>query len=556
MAVFGTALLGLACRPNGAREKADLVLLNGAVYTVDADLPWAEAVAVRGGRIRAVGSSTEIRDWIGPETQVVELDGALVLPGFIDSHTHFLSGGFALARIQLRDAESREEFVARIRAKAEELDKGRWILDGDWDHTVWLDSPRLPTKEWIDSVTPENPVCVNRLDGHMVFVNSLALKLAGIDRDTPTPQGGEIVKDPRTGEPTGILKDEAMELVTRHIPEPSPEDKKRAAQAALEHALSHGVTSIHDMSYRDDFSVYRDLLDQGLLSARLCVYIPVAEIKTDVPLEPPESSDPQRLKLGGLKGFVDGSLGSFTALFFEPYSDDLEKSGIMVADMYPEGIMEERLRAADRQGLQVAVHAIGDKANRKILDIFEAVFRDHGERDRRWRVEHAQHLHPDDIPRFGRLGVLASVQPYHAIDDGRWAEQKIGPRRTRTTYAFHSLLQGGATLVCGSDWTVAPLDPLTGIYAAVTRRTLDGKHPQGWVPQEKIGLEDAIRGYTLNGALAEFAEDIKGSITPGKLADLVVLDQNLFEIPPEDILQVRVRMTLVGGRILYENKGS
>lgn len=544
------ALLGLACQSNSGREKADLVLLEGAVYTVDPGLPWAEAVAVRDGRIQAVGSSTEIRDWIGPETRVLELKGAQVLPGFIDSHTHFLTGGFALAGIQLRDAGSREEFTARIQAKAEELDKGRWILNGDWDHTLF-DPPRLPVKEWIDRVTPDNPVCVNRLDGHMVFVNSLALELAGVGRDTPTPQGGEIVRDPETGEPTGILKDEAMSLVTRHIPEPSPEEKKQAARTALEHALSHGVTSIHDMAYRSDFAVYRDLLDSDLLSARLCVYIPISEIKTDAPLELTESGDPNFLKLGGLKGFVDGSLGSYTALFFEPYSDNPEKTGIMVADMYPEGIMEERLRAADRQGLQVAVHAIGDKANRIILDIFEAVFRDHGERDRRWRVEHAQHLHPDDIPRFGRLGVLASVQPYHAIDDGRWAEQKIGPRRARTTYAFRSLLQGGATLVCGSDWTVAPLDPLTGIYAAVTRSTLDGRNPQGWVPQEKIGLADVIRGYTLNGAVAEFAEDIKGSITPGKLADLVVLDRNLFEIPPEEILQAQVRMTLVDGRIRY-----
>lgn len=550
LVLFGLTLFGIACQSNTAREKADLALLDGTVYTVDPAMPWGEAVAVKGGRIVAVGSSAEIRGLIGPETQVLQLNGDLVLPGFIDAHTHFLSGGFALSAIQLRDAGSREEFIARIQAKAQELDKGRWILNGDWDHTLF-DPPQLPDKEWVDGLTPDNPVCVNRLDGHMVFVNSLALKLAGIDRETPTPQGGEIVKDPQTGEPTGILKDEAMGLVTRHIPEPSPEEKRQAARSALEHALAHGVTSIHDMSTRDDFAVYRDLLNDGLLSARLCVYIPISEIEPGVPLDPAESPDTERLKFGGLKGFVDGSLGSFTALFFEPYSDNPDTSGILVADMYPEGIMEKRLRAAERQGLQVAVHAIGDRANREILDIFERVFRDHGRRDRRWRVEHAQHLHPDDIPRFGRLGVLASVQPYHAIDDGRWAEEKIGPQRVKTTYAFRSLLREGVTLVCGSDWTVAPLDPLTGIYAAVTRRTLDGGHPQGWVPQEKIGPADAIRGYTLNGALAEFAEDSKGSITPGKLADLVVLDRNLFEIPPEEILKARVCMTLVGGRVVY-----
>ncbi len=554
LALLGCGLLFGACQSSSVRDAADLILLNGAVYTVDPALPWAEAVAVKEGRILAVGSSEEIRALAGGETEVVDLAGTLLLPGFIDAHTHFLNGGFSLADIQLRDADSREEFIARIRAYVEDpAAHGEWVVNGDWDHTLF-DPPQLPSRDWIDEFTPDTPVCVNRLDGHMVFANSRALELAGITMDTPTPKGGEIVKDPRTGEPMGIFKDEAMGLITKHIPEPSLDEKKNAARAALAHAASFGITSVHEMAYLDNFRVYRELLREGLLTARLCVYIPIAEIDGEAALELDVSPDRDWLKIGGLKGFVDGSLGSFTALFLEPYTDDPRKSGIQVADMYPEGIMENRIRAADRQGLQVAIHAIGDSANRIILDIFEKVVRENGERDRRWRIEHAQHLHPDDIARFGRWGILASVQPYHAIDDGRWAETKIGPRRARTTYAFRSLLEGGASLVCGSDWTVAPLDPLSGIYAAVTRRTLDGEHPQGWFPQEKIALEEAIKGYTLNGAGAEFAEDHKGTISPGKLADLVVLDRNLFEIPAEEINQVRVKMTISGGRIVYRSE--
>ena len=535
---------------DSGEPRADLILLNGAVYCVDPAQPWAQAIAVREGRILALGSSHEIRAYQDEATEVIDLNGALVLPGFIDAHTHFLNGGFALADIQLRDAASPDELIYRIRLKAEQLEKGDWILNGNWDHTQF-DQPILPVKEWIDDVTPDNPVCLNRLDLHMVFVNSLALNLAGITRGTRSPLGGEIVKDPATGEPTGILKDGAMSLVTDHIPEPGLKEKKQAARAALAHAASLGVTSVHDMAFLDNFEVYRELLSENELSARMCVYIPISTIDSG-PLHFPVSTNPDLLKIGGLKGFVDGSLGSFTALFFEPYTDSPEKSGILVADMYPEGIMEERIRKADQQGLQVAVHAIGDKANRVILDIFEKIAQENGERDRRWRVEHCQHLLPEDIPRFGRSHILASMQPYHAIDDGRWAENKIGPVRAQTTHALRSLMTDGALLVFGSDWTVAPLDPLSGIHAAVTRQTLDGQNPSGWIPQEKISLEKAVQGYTLNGAFTEFAEDRKGSISPGKLADLVVIDRNLFEIPAEEINQARVTMTIMGGRIVYQ----
>jgi len=547
--ILGFLALGISCLPDSEKAWADLILHNGSIYTVSPKQPWAEAVAIKGTRILAVGTSQEMLALKGDATSVEDLQGRLVLPGFIDAHTHFLNGGFALSSIQLRDAHSKAEFIARIAQKAQELEPGEWILNGDWDQTQF-DPPELPHKEWIDAITPQNPVCVNRMDGHMVFINSQALKIAGITQDTPVPKGGVLIRDPETDEPSGIFKDDAMDLISRHIPEPSLTEKKRAALNALKHATSLGVTSIHDMAYLDNYEVYSELLKENKLTARLTVYIPISGV--DSYPQQVSSGSPDLLKIGGLKGFVDGSLGSFTALFFDPYSDNPQKKGIMVSDMYPEGIMEERIRKADEAGLQVAIHAIGDRANSIILDIFENVMRSGEKRERRWRVEHAQHLRVDDFERFGRLQVLASIQPYHAIDDGRWAEIKIGRDRAQTTYAFRSLMEAGATLVCGSDWSVAPLDPISGIYAAVTRRTLDGKNPEGWIPSQKISLEDAIKGYTLNAAYSEFAEAEKGSIQTGKLADLVILDQNLFKIPPEAILDAKVWMTVFNGQILYK----
>ena len=543
--------LFVSCVSTSRGEMADLVLLNGVVWTVNPDQPWAEAVAIKGDKICNVGSTTGIEKMVGDRTLVIDLKGDFVLPGFIDSHTHFLDGGFGLSSIQLREAKSKEEFITLIAEKARELEKGDWILNGNWDHQQF-DPPELPTREWIDGVTPENPVCVNRLDGHMILVNSLALKLAGITKDTVTPPGGEIVKAAQSGELTGILKDAAMDLIMSHVPSSTLKEKLKAAESAINHANRLGITSIHDMAYTDNFEVYQELLKAKKLSARLYVYIQITDIDlyTRLKLKTPFGND--FLKIGGLKGFVDGSLGSSTALFFQPYSDNPEKTGLLFSHMFPEGIMEKRLIQAENAGLQVAIHAIGDKANHIILDIFEKVMVESGERDRRWRIEHAQHLTPEDIERMGRLGVVASVQPYHAIDDGRWAEKKIGRKRAQFTYAFKSLLDSGAVLACGSDWAVAPLDPIKGLYAAVTRQTLDGKNPGGWFPEQKISLEEAIEGYTINGAFTEFAEDIKGSIEEGKLADLVVLSQNLFEIPLEKIVETEVKKTIFNGKIIYE----
>ena len=545
-------VLGFSCQSTSKNEMADLIFTNSVMWTVNPNQPWAEALAIKGNKILKVGSTSEMERITGTATKVINLDGAFVLPGFTDCHTHFLDGGFSLSNVQLREAATKDEFVLLIGDKVRELGKGIWVLNGNWDHQRF-DPPELPTKEWIDPVTPDNPVCVNRHDGHMVLVNSVALKLAGISKDTPEPEGGEILKDPQTGEPTGILKDAAMDLVMEHIPEPALEEKITATEAALRYANSFGVTSIHDMAYASNFEVYQELLNQNKLSARLKVYIPISAI--DLLTGPEKSVFPTRdfLKIAGLKGFVDGSLGSSTALFFDPYSDDPAKRGLLVADMFPEGIMGDRLLDADQAGLQVAIHAIGDEANHIILDLFEEVMKKNGQRDRRWRIEHAQHLIPGDFERFGKLRVIASVQPYHAIDDGRWAERKIGRERSRHTYAFQSFLESGAVLACGSDWTVAPINPLTGIYAAVTRQTLDGDDPGGWFPEQKISLEEAIKGYTINAAFTEFAEYLKGSLEEGKLADLVILDQNLFDISRENILNTRVIMTVLDGKIIYKN---
>jgi len=528
----------------------DLALLNGKVWTGDPGRPWAEAVAVRGDKIFAVGTTVDVRKLASSAANLVDLGGALVLPGFIDSHTHFLAGGFALKSIQLRAARSREEFVALIAAKARELGKGRWVVNGDWDHQEFS-PPELPCKDWIDAVTPDNPVCVNRLDGHMVLANSAALKLAGVTKDTPVPPGGEIVKDPVTGEPTGILKDTAMDLVYAKIPEPSLADKLEAAGASLRHAAENGVTSVHEMADAASFEVFEELAKRSGLTARVHAYIPITEVGTLARLKLKSPFGGPYLKLAGLKAFMDGSLGSATANFFEPYTDDPGTSGLLHGQMFPEGIMEKRIMEADRAGLQLAIHAIGDRANSLLLDMYEKAVAANGPRDRRWRVEHAQHLRPADIVRFGRLGLVAAVQPYHLVDDGRWAEGKIGPERARTTYAFRSLREAGATLAFGSDWTVAPLSPVLGIYAAVTRRTIDGKKPGGWVPEEKISVEEAVRAYTVNGAYVEFAEAVKGTIQAGKLADMVVLDRDIFTIIPEEIAGVKVEMTVFDGKIVY-----
>jgi predicted amidohydrolase YtcJ len=532
----------------------DLIIVNATVHTMDREQPLAQAVAIYGNRIAALGSDREIKKLAGQGTRIIDAHGQLVLPGFNDSHVHFLSGGFQLSSVDLRDANSSEELADRIRRFVEKMPTGRWVTGGDWDHERWPTinaSAPLPTKELIDRYTQNSPVFVSRLDGHMALANSLALRLAGVTRETVDPAGGLIVRDPKTGEPTGILKDAAMSYVWKVIPEPSFEEKLVAARAATEHAARLGVTSVQDMSAGDDVGVYQTLLDRNELKTRIYAVSPLPTWERLADTGVRAHFGNYMLRIGGLKGFADGSLGSTTALFFEPYRDAPNTRGLAGDEMFPEGAMLERVRGADRAGLQVMIHAIGDRANDLILSIYEHINRKNGDRDRRFRIEHAQHLRREDIPRFARNHVIASMQPYHAIDDGRWAEKRIGKERAKTTYAFRSLLDSGTTLAFGTDWTVAPLDPILTVYAAVTRRTLDGKNLQGWVPEQKISVEEAVRAYTVGSAYAEFQEGVKGTITQGKLADLVILSCDIFKIDPKEIEKVKVVMTIMDGRVVY-----
>jgi predicted amidohydrolase YtcJ len=544
-------------KSDAQKFEADLVVVNANVRTMESARPTAAAVAVYGGRITRVGTDAEVRALAGPKTRVVDAGGALVLPGFNDAHVHFLSGGFQLSSVDLRDAATPQEFAERVRRFSEKLPRGRWVTGGDWDHERWPNvngAAPLPTKELIDAFTPDRAVFVNRLDGHMALANSYTLKLAGVTRATPDPPGGQIVRDPVTGEPTGVLKDSAMSFVWKVAPAPSFEEKLEAARAATAHAAEHGVTSVQDMSAGDDVGVYQALLERGELKTRVYAVAPLPDWERLKRVGVRRAFGSDMLRIGGLKGFSDGSLGSTTALFFEPYLDAPDSAGLPSDEMFPEGAMLKRVEGADAAGLQVMIHAIGDRANDAVLDIYEQVERSNGARDRRFRVEHAQHLRAQDIARFGRGRVVASMQPYHCIDDGRWAEKRIGRERARGTYAFRSLLDAGAVLAFGSDWSVAPLDPITGIYAAATRRTLDGRNPSGWVPEQKITVEEAVRAYTVGSAYAEFAEGGKGAIAPGKLADLVILDRDIFKIDPAEIEKARVRMTVMDGRVVYEKR--
>jgi len=377
------------------------------------------------------------------------------------------------------------------------------------------------------------------------------LKLAGITRDTPDPPGGAIVRDAH-GDPTGVLKDAAMDRVYRVIPPLSADQIADAVRAAMHYAAENGVTSVQDMSAEPEYlRIYQALLARGELTVRISGHQPLATWDRLAAIGLHADFGGDTLQIGGLKGFADGSLGSTTALFFKPYVDAPNTSGLANSEMIPESKMLNRILGADRAGLQVAIHAIGDKANHIVLGMYEGAEREDGPRDRRFRIEHAQHLLPSDIPRFARLHVIASMQPYHCIDDGRWAEKRIGPERAKTSYAFRSLLDSGATLAFGSDWPVAPMDALMGIYGAATRRTLDGKHPDGWVPEQKITVAEAIRAYTMGSAYASFDEKIKGSIEPGKLADMVIISEDILRIPPEKIEQARVMITIFDGRVIY-----
>ncbi len=527
---------------------ADIVFVNGKIWTVDKAKPEAEAVAVLGGRILSVGSTADVKKCIGAKTKVIDLKGKRMLPGFIDNHTHFMSGGFQLQSVDLRYAKSEAEFANLIRQRAE-MHPDRWITGGDWDHDNWPGG-NLPVKELIDQYTMSTPVFVNRYDGHMALANSKALKLAGVDKNTPDPRGGTIVRDKKTGEPTGVLKDAAMSLVYAKIPDPSEQEMIEAARLALAEARKCGVTSIEDVSSGTDVRIYQLLRDKGELTSRFHCRLPLSQWQHLAATGIRVPFGDEWVRLGSMKEFVDGSLGSSTALFFEPFTSDPGTRGLAM-DVVIDGNLERWSLAADRAGLQLSIHAIGDSANSLTLDLFEKITKSNPPWDRRFRIEHAQHIHPKDFQRFAKLGVIASVQPYHAIDDGRWAEKRIGHDRCKTTYPFRTFLDNGVKMCFGSDWTVGPLSPILGIYAAVTRRTTDGANPNGWFPEQKITVKEAIEAYTINCAYAVFEENEKGSIAAGKMADLVVLTEDILSIDPVKIETVGVGMTVVGGKIVH-----
>jgi predicted amidohydrolase YtcJ len=534
-----------------SKPTADLIVTNANVWTVDGKLPRAQAVAIIGERIVAVGSQADVQGWRGASTRVIDAGGKLVLPGFNDAHVHFVSGGQQLDAVDLNDATSAEEFVKRVAQQASKTPKKQWITGGDWDETKWSPA-QLPTKEMIDAVTPDNPVFVNRYDGHMSLANSIALRLAGVTASTPDPPGGSIVRDAQ-GNPTGALKDAAMDYVFKVIPPLSHDQRLHAVQRALSHAASLGLTSVQDMNPEyADIAVYSELLDRGQLTARIYAAPLITQVDDQVKIGIRRAFGSPYLRIGALKGYADGSLGSATAYFFEPFVDQPNNHGLLSDEMHPISLMHDRMMKADAAGLQLCTHAIGDAGISAILDIYADLVKVHGKADRRFRIEHAQHMAAKDFARFADLGVIASVQPYHAIDDGRWAEKRIGHDRASRTYAFRTFLNDGVRLAFGTDWNVAPLNPMLTLYAATTRATLDGKNPNGWFPEQKLTVAEAVQAYTMGSAYAEFQDQEKGSITAGKFADMVILNDDIFQIDPVKIRDVKVTKTIVGGKVVWE----
>jgi len=530
-------------------QQMKTAFINGKIYTVNEKQPYAEAVVVERNKISFVGSNEEAKKLIDASTKVIELNGKLMLPGFIDDHVHFITGGFYLLGIDLRPANSTHEFRNILK---DYIDKypNKWITGGYWDHEKW-EKKDLPTKEMIDDITPNTPVFVERLDGHMGLANSYALKLAGVTKDTKSPEGGLIVKDPVTGEPTGVLKDNAMYFIYNKIPAATSEENYEAALAALEEAKRLGITSVQDITFEDALATFRKIKNEGKLTCRIYTRWPISDYESLVKQNIKIGYGDDYIKMGSLKAFADGSLGSSTAWFFDKYNQDTTTYGLPM-DIITDGSMAKWALDADKNHLQLSVHAIGDRANSYMLDLFEKIIKENPEWDRRFRLEHAQHVRFEDIKRFAKLGVIASVQPYHCIDDGVWAEKRIGPERIKYTYPFKSFLEAGVKMCFGTDWYVAPLNPLLGLYAAVTRRTLDDKNPNGWIPEQKISIKDAIKCYTINSAYAAFEENIKGSIEVGKLADLIVLSDDILSIDPVKIKDVKVEMTMFDGKIIYQ----
>lgn len=545
--VFAVLLaVGLAAQ----KRAAELVLTNGNIYAVDSKLGRVEALAIADGKIVAAGTSEEIEQWIDSGTRAIDLQGKFVMPGFNDAHTHLAMAGEGLLGVNLDGTRSMAEFQQRIRDRLKGFQPGEWITGQGWDHSL-LKENRYPTRADLDAVSTAHPMIFTRVDGHSVVVNSLALEKAGIARDTPSPAGGTIVKDAK-GEPTGWLKDNAMALVRRLVPPPTMETRKRALLLALAEAARHGVTSVQDNSDWQDFLALQELQKEGKLTARVTEWLPFASSveKLKQMREEGGTTDPW-LRTGALKAMTDGSGGSRTAAMFEPFANDPGNRGLL---MFEPEELKQMVAERDAAGFQIALHAIGDRAIRVTLDAFEAARKSNGRRDARHKIEHVQYVHRDDVPRFAQLGVIASLQPVHLLAEIRWTETLLGRERIHQAYAVNSLLKAGARVALGTDYPVEHISPLRSVYAAVAREFKAGGPLGGFVPAEKISVEEAIRAYTLGSAYVEFEEERKGSLTVGKWADLVVLSKDITHVPPPEILRTEVLLTMVGGRIVYEKK--
>jgi hypothetical protein len=542
---------------NYNKEEADLVIINGKVLTIDKDNPVSEAIAVKGEKIIAIGTSSQISRMISKGiTKIIDAGGRLVIPGFNDAHVHF--GPLDPDFIELRYTTDPSVITEKVAAQVAKTKPGQLIRGGHWIHELFIDK-KWPSKELIDKVSPDNPVLLERADGHSVLVNSYVLKMSAITKDTKDPFGGEIQRDPLTGEPTGILKDAAMNLIktgnTRIEISPG-EEKERIWQGyllAMKKASELGVTSLQNAGSAD-YNAYERLQREGHLTSRIDIGAPLTgdpsvlqQYKEKEKIYPREGN---WIRFGYLKAFTDGSIGSSTALMFEPYTDDPSNSGLA---MWTYEELEKMVLTADKMGFQIGIHAIGDKANNWILNAFEKAINVNGKRDTRHRDEHTQTVQLSDLPRFAQLGVIPSMQPTHCISDKLFYEKRVGFERCKGTYAWRSLINAGSILAFGTDYQVEPLNPMEGLYAAVTRKDRLGEEGNGWFPEQKLTMEEAIKYYTLGSAYAQFMEDRKGMIKTGYLADIVIVDRDLLTIPEDQILKTKVDYTIVGGKVVFSS---
>ncbi len=538
---FITTTVLFSCKQ---KINADNIYFNGKIWTGDTTNPSASVLAIKGNQIVYVGYDISL---VKGQTKI-DLGGKMLTPGFIDNHAHFLSGGYNLTSVHLKEVKTKKDFIETIKKYCKNLKGDEWILGGDWNNDAW--GGELPNKSWIDSVTGNHPLAISRYDGHMILANSIALQKAKLNNASKNPFGGTIWKDTK-GMITGILKDEAMNPVMKEVPSPTTKDYEQYLANASQYAVEHGFTQVHDVgSYGGwpELETYQKAYKANQLKLRIYAFVPLSDWeKLDGYVKKNGKGD-DYLRWGGVKGFVDGSLGSTTAWFYEPYLDEPTTSGFPVTDTLN---LKKWVIAADAANLQVVVHAIGDRANDYILNVFDSAIRINGEKDRRFRVEHAQHMRTETMDRYFQLKVIPSMHPYHVVDDGSFAPKRLDDKRLKGTYAFKSLLDRGVPVCFGSDWTVGPLDAILGIYAATGRETSDGKNPDGWYPDQKLSVEQALKCYTVNNAYGVNMENKLGQLKVGFLADFVVLDKNLLALTPNQIKEVKILQTVVNGKTVY-----